>query len=277
MKCFFFVSWSISEVTLAEDSCMKHKCARLRTVNQVLSYIPKKSCVHRLDARAKLVLLLAFSVALFCVRTWWGIGVFAFVLFGAMIASRVSLKNYLKTLMPALAILLFIWICNSIPFEAERSLNALAYASRIALVIMASFVITFTTTSTQLTDAIASILSPLRKLRVPIDDIAFTLSLALRFIPLLFEQLMQIKTAQASRGARFDTGSIWRRLKTWLIVLIPLFIGFFRQAETVAEAMDARCYGASERTSLNARSMSVSAWLLVLIAVIVCVLTVCFL
>lgn len=256
---------------------MKHKYARLRTVNQVLSYIPKKSCVHQLDACAKLALLLAFSVALFCVHTWWGIGVFAVVLFAVMITSRIPLKNYLKTLMPALAILVFIWICNSIPFEAERSLNALTYASRIALVIMASFVITFTTTSTQLTDAIASILSPLRILRVPIDDIAFTLSLALRFIPLLFEQLKEIKTAQVSRGARFDTGSIWRRLKTWLVVLIPLFIGFFRQADTVAEAMDARCYGASERTSLNARSMSASAWLLMLVVIIACVLVACFL
>lgn len=256
---------------------MKHNCARLRNVNQVLSYIPKKSCVHQLDARVKLALLLVFSIALFCVHTWWGIGVFAIVLFGAMMASRVSLKNYLKTLMPALAILVFIWICNSIPFEAERSLNALAYASRIALVIMASFVITFTTTSTQLTDAITSILSPLRRLRVPIDNIAFTLSLALRFIPLLFEQLMQIKTAQVSRGARFDTGSIWRRLKTWLVVLIPLFIGFFRQAERVAEAMDARCYGASERTSLNARSMTASAWLVLLAALVLCAFVACFL
>lgn len=231
--------------------------------------------MHQLDARVKLALLLVYSIALFCTHTWWGIGVFALVLFGAMMASRVPLKNYLKTLVPALAILIFIWICNSIPFEAERSLNALAYAARIALVIMASFIITFTTTSTQMTDAIASILSPLRRLRVPVDDIAFTLSLALRFIPLLFEQFTQIKTAQISRGARFDSGSIWGRLKTWLVVFIPLFIGFFRQAETVAEAMDARCYGADQRTSLNARSMTASGWLLLLAALILCVSVAC--
>lgn len=233
--------------------------------------------MHQLDARVKLALLLVFSIALFCTHTWWGIGAFALVLFGAMVASRVPLKNYAKTLLPALAILVFIWICNSIPFEAERSLNALAYAARIALVIIASFVITFTTTSTQMTDALASILAPLRRMRVPVDDIAFALSLALRFIPLLFEQLTQIKTAQTSRGARFDSGSIWRRLKTWLVVLIPLFIGFFRQAETVAEAMDARCYGASARTSLNARSMTASAWLLLLVALVLCVVVACLL
>ena len=134
------------------------------------------------------------------------------------------------------------------------------YVVRISLVIMASFVITFTTTSTQLTDALASILRPLRALKVPVDDIAFTLSLALRFIPLLFEQLGQIKIAQTSRGAQFGSGSLWKRLKTWMVVLIPLFIGFFRQADSVVEAMDARCYGAEERTSLNAQMMRARAW-----------------
>lgn len=246
-------------------------------MKQALAYIPKESPIHALDARVKLAILLAFSIALFCAHTWWGIGAFALALFGTMVASRVPLKNYLKTLVPALAILVFIWICNSIPFEAQRSLDALAYVARIALVIMASFIITFTTTSTQMTDAIASILGPLCKLRIPVDDIAFTLSLALRFIPLLFEQFTRIKTAQVSRGARFDSGSIWKRLKTWLVVLIPLFIGFFRQAETVAEAMDARCYGAHERTSLNATTLGLSGWFLLFGALIVCALGALFL
>ena len=151
------------------------------------------------------------------------------------------------------------------------------YVVRISLVIMASFVITFTTTSTQLTDALASILHPLRALKVPVDDIAFTLSLALRFIPLLFEQLGQIKIAQTSRGAHFGSGSLWRRLKTWMVVLIPLFIGFFRQADSVAEAMDARCYGAGPRTSLNAQAMRAGAWVLLAVALIACVLCVLFL
>lgn len=83
--------------------------------------------------------------------------------------------------------------------------------------------------------------------RCQVDDIAFTLSLALRFVPLLFEQLGQIKIAQTSRGAQFGSGSLWKRLKTWMVVLILLFIGFFRQADSVVEAMDARCYGAEER------------------------------
>lgn len=220
----------------------------------------------------KIAVLLIYSIALFCTHSWWGIIVFALALFVVIGASRIPLKNYARTITPAIAILVFIWICNSIPFDLDRSFNALAYAARIALIIMASFVITFTTTSTQLTDAIASILRPLRRLHVPIDDIAFMLSLALRFIPLLFEQLTQIKIAQISRGARFGSGTIWQRLKMWLVVLIPLFVGFFRQAETVAEAMDARCYGASDRTSLSARSVSVSAWLGLFAILALCVL-----
>ena len=205
-------------------------------------------------------------------RTWIGQGIFTAILLGAMIASRIPLKNYGRVLLPALAILIFIWVCNSIPFDAARSLNALMYVVRISLVIMASFVITFTTTSTQLTDALASILRPLRALKVPVDDIAFTLSLALRFIPLLFEQLGQIKIAQTSRGAQFGSGSLWKRLKTWMVVLIPLFIGFFRQADSVAEAMDARCYGAGERTSLNAHAMRAGAWALLAVALAACAL-----
>ena len=157
-------------------------------MNQILSYIPKASPIHALDARVKLGLLLLFSIALFCMRTWIGLGIFTAILLGVMVVSRIPLKNYGRVLLPALAILVFIWVCNSIPFDAVRSLNALMYVVRISLVIMASFVITFTTTSTQLTDALASILRPLRALKVPVDDIAFTLSLALRFIPLLFEQ-----------------------------------------------------------------------------------------
>lgn len=210
-------------------------------------------------------------------QTWQGLTVFAALLFAVLLASRVPLKNYARTLVPALAILAFIVICNSIPFDPSRSLNALMYAIRIALVIVASFVITFTTTSTQLTDALVSLLRPLRSLRAPVDDIAFTLSLALRFIPLLFEQLTQIKIAQTCRAAHFESGSIWRRLKTWLVVLIPLFIGFFRRADAVAEAMDARCYGADDRTSLNAASLDASAWIVLFVAFLLCVACVFFL
>ena len=240
-------------------------------MNQPFAYIPKKSFVHGLDARVKLALLLVFSVALFCTGSWIGLGVFGGLLLVVLLISRVPLKNYGRALVPALAILVFIWICNSIPFDAGRSLNALMYAVRISLVIVASFVITFTTTSTQLTDALVQILRPLRTFRVPVDDIAFTLSLALRFIPLLFEQLSSIKMAQMSRGAQFATGSLWRRLKTWMVVLIPLFVGFFRRAETVAEAMDARCYGAGERTSLAASSLAVSGWIVLVVGFALCI------
>ena len=220
-------------------------------MNGFMAYQPTGSVVHAVDARVKLLVLILFSIVALCVPSWIGVGACAAILLAVMLASRVPLRTYARTLLPAAAILVFIWICNSIPFEAERSMHALSYVVRISLVIVASFVITFTTTSTQLTDALASILRPLRALRVPVDDVAFTLSLALRFIPLVFEQLGRTKLAQTSRGAQFNTGSLWRRLKTWMVVLIPLFVGFFRRANTVAEAMDARCYGAARRTSLN--------------------------
>ena len=187
-----------------------------------------------------------------------------------MIASRVPLKNYGRVLLPALAILIFIWVCNSIPFDAARSLNARLYVVHLARY-HGELRITFTTTPR--IDRCARIhLAPFaRTQKVPVDDIAFTLSLALRFIPLLFEQLGRIKIAQTSRGAQFGSG-LRKRLKTWMVVLIPLFIGFFRQADSVVEAMDARCYGAEERTSLNAQMMRASAWVVLAAALFaVCV------
>lgn len=130
-------------------------------MNQILSYIPKASPIHALDARVKLGLLLLFSIALFCMRTWIGAGDLYGDPAGCHDRFARSAQEYGRVLLPALAILIFIWVCNSIPFDAARSLNALMYVVRISLVIMASFVITFTTTSTQLTDALGIYLGTL--------------------------------------------------------------------------------------------------------------------
>lgn len=127
------------------------------------------------------------------------------------------------------------------------------FAVRIILLVAASLIVTYTATSTQLTDALASFMRPLRRLRVPVDDVAMVFSLALRFIPVTAEELGRVHDAQAARGAAFDTGSVWGRLRAWQTVLIPLFVGLFRRADALACAMDARCYGApgAVRTSLS--------------------------
>ena len=93
--------------------------------------------------------------------------------------------------------------------------------------------------------ALRSLLGPLRRVHFPVDDAATALSLAVRFVPVLGEELARVRNAQASRGARFDSGGLVARLQAWGRVLVPLFVGAFRRADRVAVAMDARCYGAA--------------------------------
>lgn len=146
------------------------------------------------------------------------------------------------------------------------------FAVRIILLVVGSLVVTYTTTSTELTNALSSFLRPLRRLGVPVDDIAMVFSLALRFIPVTAEELARVHDAQQARGASFDVGGLWQRLRAWQTVLIPLFVGLFRRADSLAVAMDARCYGAPdvERTSLAPRAFSLASGVVLAAGLAVC-------
>ena len=121
------------------------------------------------------------------------------------------------------------------------------------LLVLGSFIVVLTTTSTALTDALRSFVFPLRALRMPADDIAMVFCMAIRFIPLMAQELCAIHGAQFSRGASFHRGGLWQRLSAWPPVFIPLFVGMFRRADKLSVAMDARCYGVrgGRRTSLR--------------------------
>lgn len=146
----------------------------------------------------------------------------------------------------------------------------LFYAVRILLILFASFVVTFTTTATQLTNAFASLLAPLRVVRVPVDDIAMMLSIALRFIPLTADELTRVRNAQLLRGASFENGSLWQRISAWQTVFVPLIVGLFRRADALAEAMEARCYGAGRRSCLHEARFAPSQALVLVCGVAVC-------
>ena len=145
--------------------------------------------------------------------------------------------------------------------------------ARIVLLVVASLAVTYTTTSTELTDALGFFLRPLKRLGVPTDDIAMVFSLALRFIPVTAEEFGRVHDAQWARGASFAEGSLWERLRAWQTVLIPLFVGLFRRADSLAVAMDARCYGAPdvERTSLAPRAFSGRSGLVLAVGLLACV------
>ena len=130
--------------------------------------------------------------------------------------------------------------------------NAFFLVLRIMLLVMGTFLLTYTTSPIALTDGLESLLSPLKKLHFPVHELAMMMSIALRFIPTLIEETDKIISAQKARGADFDTGNIFRRAKALIPILVPLFVSAFRRADELATAMECRCYhGGQGRTKLK--------------------------
>lgn len=142
-------------------------------------------------------------------------------------------------------------LAGTFGFVPQGCMFALFYAVRILLILWASFAVSFTTSAEALTGAFASLMRPLRVFRVPVDDVATMLSLAVRFIPLTAEELALVRSAQMARGARLESGSVWQRLFAYRTVFIPLVVRLFRRADTLSVSMVARCYGCTQRTSLE--------------------------
>ena len=239
-------------------------------------YIQGDTPIHRADARVKLVLLLLFSVGVFFVGTWRGLGVYSLAVAAVVVAGRMPLARLGALSLPLVVLLAFTFDVGSLAesgiggvsagfaegwqpvalagtfgFVPQGCMFALFYAVRILLILWASFAVSFTTSVEALTGAFASLMRPLRAIRVPVDDAATMLSLAVRFIPLTAEELALVRSAQTARGARLESGSIWQRLFAYRTVFIPLVVRLFRRADTLSVSMVARCYGCTQRTSLE--------------------------
>ena len=255
----------------------------------VTAYIARSSPVHQMDARVKVCLLAAWSVALLLARSWAGVGLAALALAAVLAASRLPAGRVLAAAAPVYAIAAFAVAFNALSGSGEAPpLATLApaaplppaaaglsrgghFGQRIELLAWGSLVVSCTSTSTELTDALRSLLAPLRVLRVPVDDVATTLSLAVRFIPLTAEELARVRDAQWSRGAALGEG-LGARLRAGAGMMAPLFVGLFRRADALARAMDARCYGApGPRTSLGARRLGAREWAALAAGLALCV------
>lgn len=257
--------------------------------------------MHKMDARIKLVFLFLFSLTVFLVKTWLGVGIIAGAIFVLLLVANLPIGRLVKLSIPLLVLLTFIWLCNAFTFNVmdtpcasgnvagfmagwypialwgnfgfnpQGCMIALIYAVRILVVFFASYMVSFTTTAEALSEAFSSMLSPLQKLKVPVDDIATVLSLAIRFIPLMAVESERIRNAQISRGAVFNTGTVWNRIFSWRVVLIPLVVAMFRRAAMMGQAMEARCYGAGIRTHLHERVISRMEASAAVVLVVVCV------
>ncbi len=229
-------------------------------------YFPGDTPIHRLDPRTKLLCLILFIVALFCARWFVSYGLVLSALIACIVISGVSLKALTRGLRTVYIIVAFTAVMNLFftPGTAVSTLPVLSHitwegvrtggfmAARIVMLIMGSFLLTYTTSPIALTGALDRLLSPLKKLRFPVHELTLMMSLALRFIPTLIEETDKIMSAQKARGADFESGNIFRRAKALVPILVPLFVSAFRRADELATAMESRCYhGGEGRTALH--------------------------
>ena len=228
-------------------------------------FFPGNSVIHRLDARCKLLLVIVYIVALFLCNSFATYGIALLFLVTAIALSRIRLKALFKGMKTLLIIIIFTALINMFytPGEVlvefwifkitrEGLRNAFFLVLRIIMLISGTFLLTYTTSPIDLTDGLESLLSPLKKIRFPVHELAMMMSIALRFIPTLIEETDKIISAQKARGADFESGNIFRRAKALIPILIPLFISAFRRAEELATAMECRCYhGGKGRTKMK--------------------------
>ena len=250
-------------------------------------YFPGSSPLHRMDPRTKIMGICLYIVALFLAKSIVSYSFLFAVLALLVRISKVPLKSIVRGLKPVVFILVFTAVLNifytpgthvlvkfwvlTITLEGVRT--AFFMVIRIMMLITGTFLLTYTTSPILLTDGIESLLSPLKRLHVPVHELAMMMSIALRFIPTLIEETDKIMSAQRARGANFETGNLIQRAKALIPLLVPLFISAFRRADELAVAMECRCYhGGEGRTRLRQLKYRRLDWLTLALALAMCVI-----
>ena len=233
-------------------------------------FYPGRSLLHRLDPRAKIIMLISFIVLVFCTSNYVSLSLVVASVLGVVLLSRVPLRLYFKSLKMIVVIVLItsalnlfygtgepLWQWGVLKVTVSGINNAVFVAVRIISLILISSALTFTTSPNDLTDAIERLLKPLTIFNVKVHEIAMMMTIALRFVPLLLEETDKIMSAQKARGADMESGSLVQRIKALIPVLIPLFVSAFRRAYELAVAMECRCYqGGEGRTRMKSLKLS---------------------
>lgn len=230
-------------------------------------YFPGNSVIHRMDSRFKIVLDILYVVILFVANNFISLAVAGIFIIMAYGVSGIKPVMMLKSLKPLLPLILFTAILNLffvkgtdeplvswwiITIYWEGVSTAIFMIVRIVCLIIGMSLLTYTTSPIVLTDAIERLLSPLKKIKLPVHELAMMMTIALRFIPTLIEETDKIMSAQKARGADLDTGGLLKRAKALVPILIPLFVSAFKRANELAMAMECRCYrGGDGRTKLR--------------------------
>ena len=255
-------------------------------------FFPGTSPIHKLDPRMKIVLSTLFIVTVFLAKNPATLFCLALVTLILIFVSKISFKVIMKAIKPLVFILIFTALLNIFMTKGEGSplfsfwvieiykeglIRASFMFVRVIIFILSSTVLlTYTTSPIALTDGLESLLSPLKKIKVPVHSFAMMMSIALRFIPILIEETEKIMNAQKSRGADFSNGGLVKRAKALIPILIPLLASAFNRADELATAMECRCYrGDNNRTKLIELKLAARdyVWLLsflMLLAVTIC-------
>lgn len=229
-------------------------------------YFPGDSVIHKMDARAKAILVMVIIVSFFLCKNFLSLLLAAVTVLGVVAISKTPFKTVFKSLKP-LRIIIIITAVLNLFYGGGKTLvslgrlsittggisTAVFVAARIILLVIIGSMLTYTTSPTDLTDAIERMMKPLKVFKKDIPHtIAMTMTIAIRFIPTLVEEIDKIMAAQKSRGAEMDSGSLLHRVKALVPVIIPLFISAFRRANDLAYAMECRCYrGGVGRTKMK--------------------------
>ena len=243
----------------------KNGCDILLHDIQIGRYIPGNSFLHHMDVRVKIVLLFFFLLLIFFVENMVGFALLGLGVGLLMVFSGVPLMMQLRSIRPVLLIVLFTFFVHLFMTPGAEAFRLWIFtgtweglargsyiALRLILLILLSTLLTLTTSPLHLTDGLEALLSPLRRLGVPVHELSMMMTIALRFVPTLLEEMDRIMKAQKARGMDFEQGSIVRRVRAIVPVLVPLFLSAFRRADELALAMEARCYrGGENRTQMK--------------------------
>jgi energy-coupling factor transport system permease protein len=253
---------------------------------------PGKSPVHLLDPRTKLIMLVVYIVALFAASSWLSYGLLLAFLVAVVKLSTIPPKSILKGMKPLVMILVFTGVLNLffttgegkplvdfwfITIYKEGLIRAIFMVVRILMLISCTFLLTYTTSPIALTDGLEALMNPLKKLKVPVHELAMMMCIALRFIPTLIEETEKIMNAQKARGADFSSGGLVKRARAIVPIIIPLFVSAFRRAGDLASAMECRCYtGGKGRTRMNVlrarpRDFAAAAAVIAIGAAVICI------
>ena len=240
-------------------------------------YFPGDTVAHRLDPRTQLQLDIIYKVGLVNAVGWASYAFVILISALSMAISKIKPKSALKGLKPLIIIIILTAVLNifytgGTPIIEgwiitwEGIARAVMMSLRIILLIVGTFMLTYTTSPIALTDGLEIMLNPRKKIKIPVHEMSMMMSRARRFIPTLIEETDKIMSAQKARGADFDSGNLFQRAKALLPILVPLFVSAFRRADELAVAMESRCcHGGEGRTRMKQlRMQGIDAWALLL-------------